>query len=97
MMTRFTLDTPWGKADHYENLGQGIFTCSTPSHGGIFVPEEFLHNISPERRAEAARWSGSEQWYEEDCCWAYVAEALPGYFASDVVDMARKLNAMRNV
>lgn len=94
-MAEFTLHTPWGKAESYSNLGQGVFSVSTETHGGIFVPEYMLHNIPSERRADAAKWSGSEQWYEEDCCWAYVAEAIPDRFDQATVGRAKQLNADR--
>lgn len=96
-MSSFTLNTPWGRADHYENLGQGVFAVSTVGHGGIYVPDEMLHNIPESRRADAKRWSGSENWYEEDCCWAYVAEALPDRFTPEQVDVARRINASRGI
>lgn len=91
MSAMFTCNTPWGKADRYENLGQGVFTCSTPSHGGIFVPDCMLHNIPERMRRWAKRWSGSENWYEEDCCWAAVADAMPNYFEPAHVEHARRL------
>ncbi len=97
MMPRFSRHTPWGYADQYSNLGQGMFSVSTPSHGGIFVPEEYLHCISPEGRADAARWSGSEQWYEEDCCWAHVAIAFPDRFPPEAVKVAHRTNMARNL
>lgn len=96
-MAEFTLDTPWGKADNYKNLGQGLFVVSTGSHGGYFVPECMLHNIPEHRRADAKQWSGSEQWYEEDCCWAHVAEAFPDCFPSEAVAAAKVMNAARSL
>lgn len=86
----FTLDTPWGRAQHYENLGGGVMSVSTAGHGGIFVPVEYLHNIPADQRVWAAKWSGSEQWYEEDCCWAAVAVALPDRFTPENVATARR-------
>lgn len=91
----FTLNTPWGKADHYENLGQGIMSVSTSSHGGIFVPDEMLGSIPEAAQADAERWSGSKQWYEEDCCWAHVAVAFPDRFEPENVDHAKRVNASR--
>jgi hypothetical protein len=92
-VAQFSVQTPWGKADSYTNLGQGVFSVSTASHGGIFVPESMLHNIPAERRAWAAHWSGSEQWYEEDCCWAAVAVALPDRFTAEQVTLAEAILA----
>ncbi len=96
MPQTFTLHTPWGHADHYENLGQGVFQVSTPSHGGIFVPECMLHCIGDEGRAYAKKWSGSEQWYEEDCAWAYVAVNLTDRFSPAQVAQAHKTLAWIN-
>lgn len=84
----FTRSTPWGWADHYENLGQGIFNVQTASHGGFFVPLCMLGCIPQAQREWAKKWSGSEQWYEEDCCWACVAVAFPDLFGADTVALA---------
>lgn len=92
-MATFTLDTPWGRAQHYENLGQGIMSVSTSSHGGIFVPDEYLHNFTPAQRAFARKWSGSENWWEEDCAWSFVAVAFPDRFDPKSVDVARRIAA----
>lgn len=90
MQAMFSRSTPWGMADHYENKMQGIFTCSTPSHGGWFIPPEYLHNISAEGRRYAAKWSGSEQWFEEDCAWAFVCEAFPDLFTEENREIAKR-------
>ena len=84
-------NTPWGIADHYENIGQGIFVVSTPSHGGYFVPDCMLHNIPDEHQRWAEQWSGSRQWYEEDCCWAAVALAFPDRFPPEALGVAQML------
>ncbi len=89
-MKAFTTDTPWGHAQQYENLGQGIFSVSTAGHGGIFVPDEMLGSIPEEHQRWAAQWSGSRNWYEEDCCWAAVAVAFPDRFPPDNLEHARK-------
>ncbi len=86
---RFSRHTPWGYADTYRNLGQGVFLVSTPSHGGIFVPSILLGNIPAKHQVWAERWSGSKHWYEEDSCWAAVALALPQYFTTGQIDAAR--------
>ncbi len=85
---RFTRHTPWGFADHYENVGQGIFVCQTPGHGGIFVPDSFLTNIPEAAQEFAARWSGSRNWYEEDCCAPIVVACIPCYFKPSMVASA---------
>ncbi len=92
-MASFSRSTPWGHADHYENLGGGIFSVSTPSHGGLFVPDDMLHCIPAEQRAWAKKWSKSENWYEEDCCWAAVAVAFPDRFDVGNLALARQIVA----
>lgn len=76
--------SPWGQIQHIERHGEsGITSVSTAGHGGIYVPFELLQKIPKEWREDAARWSSSEQWYEEDCCWAYVAASLPEHFTDE--------------
>jgi hypothetical protein len=96
-MSAFTLATPWGPAQRSEQLGQGLFVVRTASHGGYFVPDRLLQHIPEHRRADAQRWSGSENWYEEDCCWAHVAAAFPDLFPPEAVETARRLNAARGL
>lgn len=60
--------SPWGKIQHFQFLGRGVAIVDTPSHGGIFVPKELLHHIPEIEQIEAEKWSGSRNWYEEDCC-----------------------------
>jgi len=75
--------TPWGTADYITDIGQGVLSVGTPSHGGFHVPKALLHRIPAEGQEYAERWSGSAQWYEEDCAWAYVALALPEFFSDE--------------
>jgi len=69
--------TPWGQAQHEEILADGIISCSTASHGGIW--------LDAKRRAKLKFYSKnnylkSSTWWEEDCDWAipYV------FFANDI-------------
>ena len=92
--------TPWGQADQEERFQVGpnendvIVSVCTPGHGGYYVPSHLVSKIPANQRAWAAKWSGSPQWYEEDCCWAAVALAFPqiceGYTrpASEVLESA---------
>jgi hypothetical protein len=81
--------TPWGTADSITKLSDGIYAVSTPSHGGLWISQDRLADI-PDAAVEFARkWSGSEQWWEEDCAWAFVAVAHPEAFDSDAVAAAR--------
>jgi hypothetical protein len=88
-MPTFTRNTPWGPAQTAQDIGRGVIAVTTASHGGLFVPDELLPAISPTGQAEARRWCGSPNWYEEDCCLAYVAVALPELFTGDQLDAAR--------
>lgn len=82
------LATPWGMADHIQDIGLGILLVETPSHGGYYVPATQIGRMSQEAKDYAAKWSGSEQWYEEDCAWAYVALAFPELFLPDALENA---------
>ncbi len=72
--------TPWGHADAIDEVGEGIYFASTPSHGGYFVPTAKLSAIPEAHQARALKWSGSRNWYEEDCEWASVVTAFPHLF-----------------
>ncbi len=74
------IETPWGRSQSVRQLAQGILRVDTAGHGGYFVADELLHLIPKAHRQWAARWSGSENWYEEDCCWAAVCLAFPTLF-----------------
>ena len=80
--------TPWGPAQTVKNCGFGIFSVSTASHGGIYVPDEMLARIPEREQAFAERWSGSRNWFEEDCAAAsvmhHIPEAFPGADAAKV-------------
>jgi hypothetical protein len=89
--------TPWGIAQSRTDVGDGILCVSTASHGGYFVPDRLLGRIPAEGQAFAARWSGSPNWFEEDCAWAYVALAFPEFFPADALADARRIVGNRAV
>lgn len=72
--------TPWGPAQHVEDVGRGVVFASTAGHGGYFVPAGLLARIPKAEREYARSWSGSERWYEEDCCALSVVLAFPELF-----------------
>jgi len=75
------MNTPWGKADSIERIGDGgILSVSTPGHGGYFVPTALLSRIPEDQQRYAQRWSGSRNWYEEDVCFVSVHLAFPELF-----------------
>lgn len=75
--------TPWDFAQTVRDYGLGIKCYTTASHGGFFVPIELMDRVSAWGRKYAERWSGSQLWFEEDCAWAYVADAFPELFGDE--------------
>ncbi len=82
--------TPSGSADSVTDLGGGLYLVTTPSHGGIYVPDEQLAKIPTDRVAWSRYWSGAENWFEEDCAACFVVAAFPGLFAPDHVARCRE-------
>jgi hypothetical protein len=80
--------TPWGFAQSCTEYSNGIKFYETASHGGFFVPLELLERIPAEHRVYAKRWSGSEQFFEEDVAWAAIPCAFPELFDEDTVAKA---------
>lgn len=79
--------TPWGNADYKADIGdEGIVSVSTPSHGGVMVPNSVAaRRLSDAARREATVW-GNFTCYEEDCDWAIAAnelEEVTDYFRGD--------------
>lgn len=86
------MHTPWGFAQTRTAVGeQGIVSVSTPGHGGYYVPDDLLPYIPQHHRQWAAKWSGSENWYEEDCCWAAVCLAFPELFPVEALPVAQSI------
>jgi hypothetical protein len=86
--------TPWGWADSVTTIGRGvqrIYFCSTPSHGGYYVPDSMLESVRPEGQKYAQHWSGDKHWFEEDCAWCFVAEAFPNLFPAEAIERAKSL------
>lgn len=83
--------TPWGPAQYIEPVGPegGVYSVSTASHGGYYVPDVLLSRIPQEARDYAARWSGSHNWYEEDCASAAVVLAFPELFTPRLIESAK--------
>ena len=73
-------NTPWGVAETVSHIGEGIWAVDTASHGGFFVPTEKLIEMDPLKVAYSYMWSGSPNWFEEDCAVAFVVEAFPHLF-----------------
>jgi len=69
--------TPWGDSQTVHDIGNGVLSVSTASHGGLYVPDYLLSRIPEKEQAYAERWSGSRNWYEEDCAAAIPLYRLP--------------------
>ena len=80
--------SPWGTVQDEEQIAEGIIFVSTSSHGGIWVARELLPRISKEMKDYAAYWSGSSQWFEEDCAAQCVVVSFPEYFPAEQVESA---------
>ena len=39
------IDTPWGPSDHAQDLGGGVLSITTSSHGGLLIPKAMLQHI----------------------------------------------------
>lgn len=75
--------SPWGRPDQARQLAPGIWSLSTPSHGGIHLSSERNAAVPPAIRAENA-------FYEEDCSWSYVAAVHPDAFSTAQLSLAMR-------
>lgn len=88
MFMRTGMSSPWGTVQDVEVIADGIVYVSTASHGGIWVAPELLHLLTDEMKDYAAYWSGSPQWFEEDCAAQCVVVSFPEYFGAEQVERA---------
>ena len=77
---KFTKDTPWGRADSVTDLGAGLFSVGTPSHGGLFVPDDLLERMPFGVRFSNSYSGADSNWFEEDCEWALPVISFPELF-----------------
>lgn len=82
-------DSPWGRVQTGTLYGR-IWSIDTAGHGGMLVPEDLMDTIPPKQRAFAKRWSGSAQWFEEDCAAACVIVTFPDWFPADWQESAQR-------
>ena len=61
------LNTPWGDADNVTDMGNGILSVSTPSHGGLMVPKDMAKHIPQAVRSSFMNKDKKAVWAEEDC------------------------------
>lgn len=80
-------ETPWGRADQIEKLGEGAYFVSTPGHGGVWLCPERMAELPEEVRGLNVYGRGS--WFEEDCEWSLVWYVWPDLFPEEWADGAR--------
>ena len=61
------LSTPWGDADNVTDMGNGILSVSTPSHGGLMIPKDMAKHIPQAVRSSFMNKDKKAVWAEEDC------------------------------
>lgn len=66
-------NTPWGVSQGATRYAEGVVSHSTAGHGGFELSPERNARIHPSLRT-------TDGFYEEDCAWAAVAQALPDLF-----------------
>jgi len=61
--------TPWGNPQTVVEIADGIVWYTTAGHGGCWLSDERLAQLSPALRA----WQSftGPNWYEEDCDWVF--------------------------
>ncbi|MDB5614985.1 MAG: hypothetical protein JWQ22_2638 [Devosia sp.] len=65
--------TPWGPSQGATVYAEGVICHSTAGHGGFHLDPARNEKVHPLLRA-------ADGFYEEDCCWAAVAQAFPDLF-----------------
>lgn len=68
------MGTPWGTADRVTELADGVYSVSTPSHGGIMVRLDVAERDLSEQARGCSIYGGrfgDFLCYEEDCEWAF--------------------------
>lgn len=65
--------TPWGPSQGATVYADGVICHSTAGHGGFHLDPARNRKVHPMLRA-------ADGFYEEDCCWAAVAQAFPDLF-----------------
>lgn len=87
-------NSPWGRIDWAKELAPGLWTVTTPSHGGYWISSargrtmpEALAGVRTfvERSGAAQAGGGTGRWYEEDCDAALVVLAWPEFFPREYV------------
>jgi hypothetical protein len=61
--------SPWGQVDGHTRLCDGVYSCSTPEHGGIVVSQTVAGKLLSEPARALGDALGGFLWYEEDELW----------------------------
>ena len=67
--------SPWGKIDNARGLpdeGEGIYSVSTPSHGGLWLSSDWKKKLPKSYKP----FTGNKTWAEEDCDAVIVLQAF---------------------
>lgn len=92
-MAKKIINTPWGRADHVEQITEGIHRVDTPSHGGYHVDDTRRAMMPAAVRNYVSRYHGQIGWFEEDCEWTLVALCFPAHFPDSALITARAIAA----
>jgi Domain of unknown function (DUF7007) len=68
------VSSPWGVVDARDEIARGVWSVSTPGHGGLWVDPSRRLEIPPSCRTTNYSSGG---WFEEDMDWVLVVAALP--------------------
>jgi len=81
-MTEFQPSTrptysPWGHNPDAIKIANGIWSISTPRHGGYHLSPERVAAMPSDWLARSFNGQGQRGWFEEDVDWCLVALAFP--------------------
>lgn len=87
--------SPWGKPDHAEEIFAGVWSVSTPSHGGLYVTDQRRKAMDQSLLSLGFNGHTMSGWFEEDCDWCMVALAFPDEWtewrgSADDLEIAKK-------
>lgn len=77
----------WGEIDHCEQVAEGIWAVSTPSHGGLVLSHEREQQFRKIMPGWCSAYSTTRE-FEEDCDCLAVVLAFPECFPDRTVEKA---------
>ncbi len=66
------MGSPWGVTDEVEELCPGVYSVSTPSHGGTMVERLAAFTFLSPAARKCGEWYGDYLCFEEDCAEAVI-------------------------